>query len=51
MFGYAGDPVSEYSFDIFPGRPFVVDENDRYLYAAGAQKKADRDAISRFELE
>lgn len=33
VFNYDGEPVCEYSFDIFPGHPFVVDENNSYLYA------------------
>ena len=32
-FDYDGNPVIEYSFDILPAHPFVVDEDNGYLYA------------------
>lgn len=44
-----GDIVKIYQTDV-PVRSFVVDKNDRYLYAVGAQEEADRDVIFRFEL-
>lgn len=33
VFDYNGNPITEYTFDIFPGNPFVVDETNRYIYA------------------
>lgn len=46
-FSYDGEPITEYTFDITPGAPFVVDEKNGYIYSFNYQHE---DYLLRYKL-